>query len=220
VKTIRYYVGGPDFHPVETQARAIARWLGDGYRHEIVEGLPAFERLDDVDLFVLMGLHWTGLGEAYRPMTDAHKAAFEAYVRSGRPMLAHHGAIASYDDWPRFGDLVGFAWIWGTTSHSPIQQHRVHVLRTGHPVVEGVEDFEVFDELYYKVKIADGLRPQMHAVAPWDNVGQPMVFTAEGGRVEGAGKVVYLANGHDMKAFEADALKRLWLNSVRWLLSE
>ena len=37
--------------------------------------------------------------------------------------------------------------------------------------------------------------------------------------VEGAGKVVYLANGHDLRAFECPALRQLWLNAVRWLMA-
>jgi hypothetical protein len=112
-RTIIYHVGGPPFHPVDQQAQEIARWLGDeNYVHERLEGLAAFERLDNADLLVVMGLHWTGGGN-YQPMQSRHQAAFENYVASGRPIIAHHGGIASYDDWPRFGELLGFAWIWG-----------------------------------------------------------------------------------------------------------
>src|SRR4051812_49453571 len=119
-KRIVYHVGGPEFHPVDRQAQEIARWLGDEkYVHERHDGLAAFENLDGADLLVLMGLHWTG-GTKYQPMRAEHQRAFENYVKSGRPIIAHHGAIASYDDWPRFGELVGFAWIWGKTNHSPI----------------------------------------------------------------------------------------------------
>ena len=43
------------------------------------------------------------------------------------------------------------------------------------------------------------------------------VITATGGRVDGAGKMVYLANGHDMRSFECDAMHTLWSNAVAWL---
>ena len=46
----------------------------------------------------------------------------------------------------------------------------------------------------------------------------PMIITAEGGRLAGAGRTVYLANGHDMRAFAAPALRRIWENAVRWAL--
>jgi hypothetical protein len=215
-----FHVGGPAFHPVADQARAVSGWLGDEFQCELHDGVDAFDRLDACDLLVLMGLHWTGMAPlAYRPMHERHRRAFEQYVRSGRPLLAHHGAVASYDDCPRFGELVGVAWVWGTTSHSPLGTHAVRVSSSSHPVVAGVGDFEIVDELYYNLKIADGLRADVHARATWDGREHPMVITAEGGRVGGAGRMTYLANGHDLRAFESPALRKLWTNAVRWLLS-
>lgn len=224
-KRIRFHVGGPVFHPVAEQADAIRRWLGDGYQCSIHDGVAAFEHLRETDLLVLMGLHWTGMadpatGLKYEPMRDSHKQAFEAYVASGRPIIAHHGAIASYDDWPRFGELVGFAWIWGKTNHSPVGDYLVRSLPTGHPIIAGVGDFRIHDELYYDIAIAPGLSVTNHAEAEFEGKHLPMVMTATGGRVSGAGKVAYLANGHDMKAFESPAMKTLWINAVGSSLRE
>jgi type 1 glutamine amidotransferase len=206
---------------VEAQARRIIDWLGDEYRAEICEGVKAFEQMDDCDLLVLMGLHWTGMTKdslEYRPMLPHHQQAFERYVASGRPLLAHHGAIASYDDWPRFGELIGFAWIWEITKHSPLGTYRIHTLRTGHPVIDGVNDYTIEDELYYNVRVNPNVESEVHAEVEWDGLPRPMVSTLSGVRTPGAGKVVYLANGHDQRAFESPAIKRLWINSVRWLL--
>ena len=169
------------------------------------------------ELLVIMGLHWTGY-DRYEPMQPAHKAAFERYVRSGRPIIAHHGGIASYDDWPRFGELLGFAWIWGRTNHSPIADYDVRVLPTGHPIVAGMSDFRIRDELYYDIAITPGLKVQTHAEADFDGKRLPMVMTATGGRIDGAGKVTYLANGHDMKALDCPAMQPLWRNAVAWAL--
>jgi type 1 glutamine amidotransferase len=216
---IIYQVGGPEFHPVERQAREIATWLGDEkYQHERFDGLAAFERLDDADLLVLMGLHWTG-GEKYQPLRRDHQKAFESYVASGRPIIAHHGAIASYDDWPRFGELVGFTWIWGKTNHSPIGEYDVRVLPTSHPIVAGMSDYRIHDELYYDIAMTPGLAVTNHAEAEFGGRRLPMIMTGTGGRIDGAGKVAYLANGHDMAAFACGAMKQMWLNAVAWALS-
>lgn len=220
---IVFHVGGPAFHPVAEQARCIAQWLGDDFSCELREGAAAFDDLTDCDLLVVMGLHWTAMSEerwgrlTYRPLTEQQKQVFAAYMASGRPLLAHHGGIASYDDWPGFGELLGFTWVWGRTTHSPIGTHSVDVLPTGHPIVQGVAAYQLFDELYYNVQITAGLRPTVHAQATWQGYSIPMVLSAEGGRVSGAGRTVYLANGHDMRAFACPALQQLWLNSVRWL---
>ena len=53
-----------------------------------------------------------------------------------------------------------------------------------------------------------------------DDAKRPMIVTAEGGRVDGAGKLAYLANGHDMRAFENPAMKQLWANTIEWCLKK
>lgn len=221
---IVFHAGGPAFHPVADQIKSITSWLGDGLQYASYDGVDAFEYLDGCDLLVLMGLHWTGMSAdwagklVYRPMQERHKSAYEDYIASGKPLLIHHGAIAGYADWPRFGELAGFTWVWGKTSHSAFGTHTVHVLHTDHPVVAGVKDYTLADELYYDVQITPGFNPAVHAEAAWEGRRVPMIFTGSGGRTSGAGRAVYLANGHDMKAFECSAMKTLWINAVNWLL--
>lgn len=214
-----FLVGGPDYHPVNEQAGVIInQWLGPDYACHTAESLAAFEHLNECDLLVLMGMHWTGWEGRYRSPSDVHRRALEKYVYSGRPILSAHGAIASYDDWPRFGELVGFTWVWGTSSHSLIAEHRVRVLHTGHPIVEGLDDFSIVDELYYDLRISPGMEVRVHADAEWAGRRLPMLMTAEGGRISGAGKTTYIANGHDMRAFECPAMKKVWLNAIKWSL--
>ncbi len=222
MKRIVFHIGGPAFHPVDQQARAIADWLGERFAYAWYDGVDAFDHLDDCDLLVLMGLHWTGMKAewggrmVYRPMQEKHQQAFRRYVASGRPLICHHGAIASYDDWPDFGGLIGFTWRWGLTTHSPFGDYTIRVRPTGHPVIQNISDYRVQDELYYNVQVAAEFNPVIHADVEWSAVRRPMVMTAEGGRIAGAGKVVYLANGHDMRAFECPALRQLWMNTVNW----
>ena len=68
------------------------------------------------------------------------------------------------------------------------------------------------------MKVAPGLQPSVHAEAIWQGQRLPMVMTASGGHVAGAGRTVYLANGHDLRAFACPALPQLWRNAVHWLL--
>jgi type 1 glutamine amidotransferase len=234
-KKVVFHIGGA-YHPTEEQAGVIIGWLGADYACQMYDGVAAFEVLDDADLFVVMGMHWSGMmheqssGLLYRPMRAIHRTAFENYVTSGRPLLVHHAAIFSYDDWPRFGELLVFRWRWDATSFVPVTEYSVEIKPTGHPVVAEVDNYVITDELYINVQVTPGLNPVVHAatyIQDEDSVRGnghraarevPMVFTAEGGRVPGAGKVVYLVNGHDMRAFECAALRQMWLNAVNWLM--
>lgn len=221
MKKIVFQIGGPAFHPVDQQSKAIAGWLGDRFAYDCCDGVDAFDHLNDCDLLVLMGLHWRGMAPLpYRPMQETHQKAFRQYVASGRPLIAHHGAIASYDDWPSYGGLIGFSWVWQLTTHSPVGEYNIAVLPTGHPVIKGVADYRLHDELYYNIQVAAEFQPAIHAQVDWDSIRRPMVMTAEGGRIAGAGKVVYLANGHDMQAYESPALRQIWINAVNWCLNQ
>lgn len=221
---IRFYVGGPKFHPTRQQAEQAAAWLGTDYEYDYRDGLAAFEDLDACDLLVLMGLHWTGsktaAGESnYVPIGDVHKRGFETYVTSGKPLLAHHGAVASFDDWPRYGELVGVTWVWETSTHSPLDRHTVQILSTGHALTRGLDDFEIYDELYYNLRLTPSMPAIVHAHAMWEGKGRPMLISASGGRADGAGKMVYMANGHDMRAYECPVMETIWKNAVNWLMS-
>jgi len=57
-----------------------------------------------------------------------------------------------------------------------------------------------------------------HAATSFNDRQLPMIMTATGGRIEGAGKVAYLGNGHDMAAFTCPEMKRLWVDAVGWAL--
>lgn len=225
---IHVLTGGP-YHPVEQQFGVVAEVLGDRATIASYEGATAFDDLGRCDLLVAGGLHWTGMDghpypdgvtpTEYRRPDDTQQRAFTDYVASGRPVLAWHGGTGSFDDWPEFGRLLGFQWLWGTTQHSALGDWHVDIEPTGHPVVAGVEPYDIFDELYYDVVVAPGLEVAVHASAPYDGAARPMVVTGEGGRVDGAGRTAFLANGHDMRALESEQFKKIIVNTIDWLLA-
>jgi type 1 glutamine amidotransferase len=221
-RKVRFHVGGPSFHPVEDQARQIALWLGDGYECSYHQDKEIFDHLRDTDLLVLMGLFFSA-EEGYQPLAPASESALEAYIASGRPLILHHGAAASYDDSETFKRLIGINWVWGgdqPTLHSPVGDYDIKVTVPSHPVTAGVGDYRLFDELYYDLRTQPSIRPEILAVADYKDQSLPMIQVFEGGRVDGAGKAVYFANGHDLKAFECPALRKLWTNAVAWLTSD
>lgn len=140
---------------------------------------------------------------------------------SGRPLLGWHGGIASYDDWTDFGALIGFRWDWRVTLHSPYKEWDVKVESTGHPVIEGVGSYRIEDELYYNVQVTPGFDYVVHAWAQVEEgIRFPMIMTGEGGRIEGAGKTAYLANGHDLRSTSCAVFRKAAINAILWLLEK
>jgi uncharacterized protein len=236
MKRILFQTGGP-WHPVDAQAALVQSWLPADWRIETAFGVEAFERLETADLYIAAGLHWPELEKVlpdeawtlaqirphgYQRPNARQKEAFRRHVAAGRPVLAFHGGILSYEDWPEYGKLLGFRWHWGYTGHSKYGEYRVKVSTDAHPVVAGVSDYVVHDELYFNVVIPPELPVGVHAKAQFAEwVEFPMVLTAEGatGRCPGAGRTAYLANGHTMQSMEPPAIRRLWLNTLQWLLA-
>ena len=243
MKKLIFQTGGP-FHPVAAQAKVIQSWIPNDWILEPAFGADAFEKLTDADLYVAAGLHWTGLDDIsshigsapeppiwasaqiekhpYIPPTDQQKSNFRNFVQSGRPILAFHGGIMSYDDWPEYRCLLGFRWEIGITDHTLYSEWEVKI-KSEHPVVRNVSNYRLSDELYYNVQVEPAMRAEMHAFAEFGSEGNrpakfPMVMTGVGGRINGAGKTAYLANGHSMQTFECPALRPLWISTLNWLL--
>lgn len=231
------FLTGGTYHPTTQQADIVTTWLGPNADCQLLDGALAFDSLDDADLFVAMGTHFTGMmypgagSLPYYSPTAEQRIKFERYVASGKPLLAHHGCVLSYDDWPRFSHLMGFYWDWQDTKITPVTQYLVHVKDTGHPIVRGVKDFVLEDEVYIDVAVTPGLEPVVHAAVyiqndiPIDHNGHssirsiPLVLSVEGGRTPGAGKLAYLVNGHQLDVFLQPEIRQLWLNTIDWLLS-
>jgi hypothetical protein len=137
-------------------------------------------------------------------------------------MIFGHGAIASYDDWPRFGELAGFAWPSRRPTFALPGEYLVHVDRTLDPsLCEGVDDHLLHEAPPVDVRIAGDLAARVHAAierTPGDRA-IPMWVTGSGGRIAGAGKTVYIGAGRDARAFAHPMTRQIWVNTAHWCLA-
>jgi hypothetical protein len=218
-RNVLMMTGGPAFHPVGEQAEVIAGWLGAGYRCRALDGAAALDALGtDVDLLVVMGLYWPGMSAewagklSHEPLSEAVRRKVAAFRG---PVVCHHGGIASFPEAPEFAELCGWQWVWEQSSHSPFGTWNTRIIDDSHAVTRGVRSFDVDDEIYFNLRVAQPDATRVLAVADYDGAARPMVSVSESdGR-----RRVYLANGHDLRAFTGAAeqpMRRLWTNSIRW----
>lgn len=233
-KNITMQVGGP-YHPTRQQAEILQGWLPNNIRLNIAHSTDAFDQLDNCDLFIAGGLNWTGLGEdggthdwtydeafGYRPASKSQKQAFRNYVSSGRPVLGFHGGIASFDDWPEFGQLLGTRWDWRVSNHGPITQWTMTIIDQTHPIAAGITETEYTlddEEVYVNLQIAQDTDYSVVCQADFHGARFPILFAGEGGRCAGSGRWAYFGNGHSLKASECPTFKPLLLNTINWLLA-
>jgi type 1 glutamine amidotransferase len=147
----------------------------------------------------------------------AQQQALAAAVAAGKGLVGVHGAnIMGWSgdgldpaDRPLF-ELLGNRYL----SHGPGHhegRYRVEIV-ADHPVTAGVADFELFDE-YYEFELADD---DLTVLAQRRRVEDGAIIPVAYAREVGAGRVVYLALGHDMRAWGEPAFRTLVRQALRW----
>ena len=158
----------------------------------------------DADVFVLYDS-----GAAF---PAAHQEALARAVAAGKGLVALHMSNVMSDpegaDRAYF-DLLGNHYL----SHGPGHhegRHRIDIV-TEHPVTAGVDDFELFDE-YYEFAFSDDDHTVLAERTRDDGVRIPVLYVRE----VGEGRVVYLALGHDMRAWGEPPFQRLLAQAITW----
>jgi uncharacterized protein len=138
---------------------------------------------------------------------DEQSAALRGWLERGGRWFALHatnatlgwvdGKVASPDRSPAFMDLLGSSF----AAHPPLGSYRIEVADPDHPLVHGLEPFEVRDEQYLGPVRAPihvlldsyfaGETPRFQ-VSQWPAARHPVLYVRELGR----GAVLYFTMGH------------------------
>jgi type 1 glutamine amidotransferase len=136
----------------------------------------------------------------------------------GRPLhfLGVHGASCSFANSARYLALLGGRFL----RHPPMTTFRVEIEAPAHPVVSGLEPFEIYDELYVLELLSD-----VHVLLSSENP-EPSRPTAQGDahrrlplgwvRKQGQGKICYLALGHGQEQLEHPSVAGLIQRALGW----
>ena len=213
-------------------SRALVIVGGDDIHHDLIGAALAFQQLGIEAGFATGRAMGTGRFVDPRPETadadvylfytagghfaTAQQRALAELVAGGKGYVGIHGAnILGWDgddvdpaDRPLF-ELLGNRYL----SHGPGHHEGRHLIEIvgEHPITQGIDDFELFDE-YYEFELADDdvqVLAQRHRA---DGVVIPVMYT----RQVGAGRVVYLALGHDMRSWGEPPVRELVKRALVW----
>lgn len=195
-----------------------------GYRHESIpagvqamrelhpavvatEEPGALEDLAGVDAVVFMNTN----GEV---LTDAGRAALEAYVRGGGGFLGVHSAAATEYGWPFYGELVG-AWF---DKHPAVQPATIAVSDPDHPATAHLPArWECVDE-WYDFRSRPAARVLLRVdEATYDGGGMgadhPLAWCHE----RFGGRSFYTALGHTAESYAEPAFREHLSKALRWV---
>ena len=212
--------------------RAMVIVNGEDTHHDLIGASMVFQQIAVEAGFAARRAAGTGRFVTPRPET-AQSQVYLLYTSGGQFLTAQQQALADAvaagkglvgihcanvmgwrgdgldpADRPLF-ELLGNRYL----SHGPGHhegRHSVEIVAE-HPVTEGVNDFELFDE-YYEFELADDkvtVLAQRHRA---DGAVIPVMYARE----VGAGRVVYLALGHDMRAWGEPGFRRLTGQALVW----
>jgi hypothetical protein len=200
-----------DNHNFHTCAPIVESFLSNDPALSVVvtEDREALRALDSFDVFVFgTGFtravrHDDGTVDRLPDLTPDQEEGLNGYVHDGGGLVGIHGT-----GWwipARSVPLIGGHANW----HPPGLTFDVTIDDDDHPIMKGIEDFEVEDEIYMSA-----WDPGIHvlASATWQDKQHPMAWTHH----YGEGKVFYTTLGHGPNTFEVDAFQQMIVQAVKW----
>lgn len=201
------------WHTFDKTTPLIAQVLREGgHDVEARETVPgSLVDLASFDLLVVNA--GGGIADDGESPTESFAADLEelrAYLADGGRALSIHTSNGAFGQLPEWRAAVGGNW--GADSwHPDISGASFEPApgAAGHPVWQGLEGVEAFDEKYSGLDIDDGV--------------EPLIQHELGGRAEVMGwavgdRVIYDGLGHDERSYASPSRRRMLLNEVAWLL--
>jgi type 1 glutamine amidotransferase len=153
-------------------------------------------------------------------ITEIAQKDFLSMLENGIGLVVLHHAVCSYRHWPEYMRIVG-----GRYAHTPwtkddieypasTYEHdvllNVKVGELEHPVTQGVEDFQIVDEVYGNMEILPIVHPLLFTDEP---LSSPLLCWVNR---YGNSRIVTLTLGHDKQAWENPVFIRLLSQAIRW----
>jgi type 1 glutamine amidotransferase len=180
------------YHPLETLGEMMVRWLKDEGISDVTLTKDRSAIVSDLKKYDLLVFCMTP-----DKLSTAEEEAIVSFVEGGKKLMGIHSATVVNEENVKYIEMIGGRF----THHSPHHEFTVKVADPGHPVVEGLRDFEITDELYVLDRTPSAASVLLTAF--WEDRIQPMLYNAL---------------GHGPDAYENPNLKRIIVQSVKWLL--
>lgn len=197
-----------------------------GIAPEIYDDVEAAMRaLPGAALLVVNALRWTmtcpGTPGRYREQASAEgvspsaaaRAALVEHLRGGGGVLGMHTAAICFDDWPEWGETLGGWWVWGLSNHPPLGPPVRVRAKAAHPLVDGIDDFTIIDEVYGDLARCPDVTGLLAAAQPGGpGAAQPLLWARE----HGGGRVVYDALGHHPASYDIPQHREILRRAIGW----
>ncbi|MBN1352993.1 ThuA domain-containing protein [candidate division KSB1 bacterium] len=205
MKKVLYVYGGPEFHPTERCGKLLKDYLKADGRFELTltNDLDVLISLPDGKYDAVV-LYTTGFEHE---LTADREHGLLSFVKNGGGFVGIHSAADSFRGSRPYIEMLNAEFDWHTDYH----EFKVSFNDPNHYLNIRMPEFSAPDEMYH-LKSHDPAKCTVLAHTTWQGKQVPFAFT----RKYGNGRVVYLASGHDMGAWQNPDFKKLALRSIAW----
>ena len=154
-------------------------------------------------------------------ISEKRRRNFVELLDGGVGLVVLHHAIAAYQGWPEFQDIIGARYFLEDTTVDGVAhakssyQHDVDftikVEDPNHPITRGLSDFRVHDETYNNWFFAPGNHLLLSTDHPASD--RPVCWV----RTYRNAKVCHIQIGHGQSIFADENYRRLVAQSMRWV---
>lgn len=156
--------------------------------------------------------------DMYQDISDKQKNAMLQLLEEGQGMLFLHHALVSYQDWKVFEKIIGGKYHREESKDQKISTYRhdvdfrVNIVGNSrnHPIVQGMNDFEIHDEVYGNFTVEEQVQPLLTTNHPESS---PIVGWCHQYKNS---RIVYLQPGHDHHAYENEHYRNLVYRAIKW----
>jgi scyllo-inositol 2-dehydrogenase (NADP+) len=198
-------VGGP-WHANEAAGEVLEELLrerGGRWRLTVTRDLDALAALP-ASKYAAVIIYTTGFRS---DLTEPRETGLLEFVENGGGLIGVHSAADSFRDSRAYVEMLNAEFL----THPHFHEFPVEIVDGAHYLTARMPDFTIPDEMYH-LQNYDPARCTLLAETFWQGRRLPMAFVRRHGR----GRVVYLANGHDLRAWRHPEFQRLLLRSLEW----
>ena len=156
-----------------------------------------------------------------KTITEVEKIGYYRLLEAGKGLLFLHHSICSYQDWAEFETIVGGKYYekkkndkFGASSYQHDVDFYVQIAHSDHPIVRGIDDFVLTDEIYGNLEVLPQVDPILITDFPKSNI-------LIGWTLKNANsKIVYIQPGHDNRCWDNENYRKLIKQSILYIIKK
>ena len=156
-----------------------------------------------------------------KTITDEEKKSYYRLLSAGKGLLFLHHAICAYQEWPEFESIIGGKYYekkkdekFGASSYQHDVDFYVQMVHTSHPVIKGMKEFVLHDEVYGNLEVLPEIFPLLSTDHPKSNILIGWTLKKENS------KIVYIQPGHDKNSYKNPDYRQLIKQAIGYITSK